>query len=413
MTHLIVFIHFLARLTAWGRACLGLCRRCARQLGVALTLVVWLGVFASASAQVAPIAQGVPAAPAGRPTPATTSPAQNALTQQAALQAQLMQDIRLWVGSQSGVPPEQVEIAPIDARLRVQPCPAGVALDFPFPSRDSVRVRCQQPAWQLFIRIKVLQPSSMVVASQPLRAGQILSDADLRMKPRDRPVAGSVDDRNSLIGRLLRVDVAAGEPVLMKDIEDAQRVLRIQKPVRSGDPIPDESVGSEVLPRIRVPAGALSELPKGGGLAIRDLPVGHILLTGEVVRLQRVLVAKKNLAAGDALDASQFELRMLSASESAQGQHYYAEVSGLQNTELARNLRSGDALRISDVRQALLVRRGQSVDLTVVTSSGLELSLRAEALADGRMGETVSLRNPESGRVLTGIVTGRNTARTR
>ena len=64
-------------------------------------------------------------------------------------------------------------------------------------------------------------------------------------------------------------------------------------------------------------------------------------------------------------------------------------------------------------RAALLVRRGQSVDLTVVTSSGLELSLRAEALADGRMGETVSLRNPESGRVLTGIVTGRNTARTR
>jgi flagella basal body P-ring formation protein FlgA len=141
--------------------------------------------------------------------------------------------------------------------------------------------------------------------------------------------------------------------------------------------------------------------------------VGHILLTGEVVRLQRVLVAKKNLAAGDALDASQFELRMLSASESAQGQHYYAEVSGLQNTELARNLRAGDALRTTDVRQALLVRRGQGVDLTVVTSSGLELSLRAEALTDGRMGETVSLRNPESGRVLTGIVTGRNTARTR
>jgi flagella basal body P-ring formation protein FlgA len=253
----------------------------------------------------------------------------------------------------------------------------------------------------------------MVVASQPLRAGQILSDADLRMQPRDRPVAGSVDDRNSLIGRLLRVDVAVGEPILMKDIEDAQRVLRMQKPVRSGDPIPEDSVVSEVLPRIRVPAGALSELPKVGGLAIRDLPVGHILLTGEVVRLQRVLVAKKNLAAGDALDASQFELRMLSAIESAQGQHFYAEVSGLQNTELARNLRSGDALRISDVRQALLVRRGQSVDLTVVTSSGLELSLRAEAMADGRMGETVSLRNPESGRVLTGIVTGRNTARTR
>jgi flagella basal body P-ring formation protein FlgA len=389
MTHLIVFVHFLAR------------------------LMPLLGVFASAAAQVAPIAQVAPVAPAARPTPATTGPAKNELTQQAALQTRLMQDIRAWVSGQSGVPPEQVEIGPIDSRLRVQACPAGLELDFPFPSRESVRVRCPQPAWQLFIRIKVLQPSNMVVASRPLRAGQILLDADLRMQPRDRPVAGSVDERSSLVGRLLRVDLAAGDPVLMKDIEDAQRVLRVQKPVRSGDPVPDESVVSEVLPRIRVPAGALGELPKGGGLAIRDLPVGHILLTGEVARLQRVLVAKRNLSAGDALDASQFELRTLSASESAQGQNFYGEVSGLQTSELSRNLRAGDALRTTDVRQALLVRRGQAVDLTVVTSSGLELSLRAEALADGRMGETVSLRNPESGRVLTGIVTGRNTARTR
>jgi flagella basal body P-ring formation protein FlgA len=200
---------------------------------------------------------------------------------------------------------------------------------------------------------------------------------------------------------------------LMKDIEDAQRVLRVSKPIRAGEALSEEGVVAEVLARARVPAGALSELPSGGALAIRDLPAGHILLSGELARLQRVLVAKRNLSAGDALDASQFELRTLSASESAQGQNFYGEVSGLQTSELSRNLRAGDALRTTDVRQALLVRRGQAVDLTVVTSSGLELSLRAEALADGRMGETVSLRNPESGRVLTGIVTGRNTARTR
>jgi flagella basal body P-ring formation protein FlgA len=78
---------------------------------------------------------------------------------------------------------------------------------------------------------------------------------------------------------------------------------------------------------------------------------------------------------------------------------------------LNRNLRAGEPIRTSDIRPALLVRRGTEVMLTVTSSGGFQISIRVEAMADARMGEQVQLRNLESGRLLMGVVTGRNAAR--
>ena len=92
-------------------------------------------------------------------------------------------------------------------------------------------------------------------------------------------------------------------------------------------------------------------------------------------------------------------------------QRYYMEFGGLEFNELTRNIQAGEPLRPGDLRPALLVRRGQSVLLTVGTSGGLQVTLRAEAMFDARLGEPVQLKNPESGRTLSGIVTGKGTAR--
>ena len=47
----------------------------------------------------------------------------------------------------------------------------------------------------------------------------------------------------------------------------------------------------------------------------------------------------------------------------------------------------------------------------LATNSGLELSFRAEALHDARIGEQISLKNQDSGKIIQGIVTGKGTAR--
>jgi flagella basal body P-ring formation protein FlgA len=59
----------------------------------------------------------------------------------------------------------------------------------------------------------------------------------------------------------------------------------------------------------------------------------------------------------------------------------------------------------------VLVRQGQWVTMTVGQGTGFTITVRLEALQDGRLGERVMLRNAESGRTISGVVTGMNAAK--
>jgi len=142
---------------------------------------------------------------------------------------------------------------------------------------------------------------------------------------------------------------------------------------------------------------------------IRALPAGHILLADDISPMREVVVARDNLTMGQILDAKSVELTAVSIQGVFQG--YITDIRGIELAELNRNLRAGEPIRTSDIRPALLVRRGTEVMLTVTSSGGFQISIRVEAMADARMGEQVQLRNLESGRLLMGVVTGRNAAR--
>ena len=77
--------------------------------------------------------------------------------------------------------------------------------------------------------------------------------------------------------------------------------------------------------------------------------------------------------------------------------------------ELLRDVPAGTPLRKTDLRPLVLVKRGQLVQLTVGKSTGFVVTAHVEALQDGRIGEQVKAKNPDSGRVLTGVVKGPNT----
>jgi flagella basal body P-ring formation protein FlgA len=85
--------------------------------------------------------------------------------------------------------------------------------------------------------------------------------------------------------------------------------------------------------------------------------------------------------------------------------------SALEHAELVRDKAAGQVLHEHDIQPALLVRKGQVISVVVETVPGLRISARLEALQDGRHGQTVRLRNVESGRIVSGVVTGPNAAR--
>lgn len=208
-----------------------------------------------------------------------------------------------WVGAQNGVPASQVQPAPLDSRVSVQPCAGGFSFDYPFVSRENVRVRCTKPNWQLFVKVGFSTPGIA------------------------------------------------------------------------------EATSPAVSPRA-APAPA---------------------------EFRQVVVASTNLSAGQTLQREMLKLERMDAEKVSKT--HYMEIQGLEGQELVRSVRAGDPIRLSDLRPALLVRRGELVLMTVGSPKTFEISVKAEALQDGKMGEQVRLRNTESGRTLSGIVTGKGTAR--
>ena len=125
--------------------------------------------------------------------------------------------------------------------------------------------------------------------------------------------------------------------------------------------------------------------------------------------MRKVVVAKQLLRSGTTVSPDLLEEQEVPS----QGVDLQAvtSVKDLENGEMVRDMQAGIPLRSHDVRRAILVKQGQVVILTVGQSSGFAISARVEALQDGRMGEQIRLKNPESGRILSGVVTGPNAAR--
>jgi flagella basal body P-ring formation protein FlgA len=127
------------------------------------------------------------------------------------------------------------------------------------------------------------------------------------------------------------------------------------------------------------------------------------------VATRAVVVTRRLVQRGTLLDASVLEV----TERPAQGLDPLA-VSSLKDVERAeamRDIPAGTVLRSYDFKRALMVKKGQNAMLTVGQGSGFMVRVGVEAQQDGHMGEQIRLKNTESGRLLSGVVTGPNAVR--
>jgi len=255
------------------------------------------------------LVSGQALAQAGKvPAPPPVAPSAAAAANASPKDKMLMQ-VRQWVGQNQNTEPAKVEIAPIDPRVNVLECPQALLIDLPFASRESVRVRCAQPAWQIYLRVQTTAPATPVPAAvNPAQAGQAAQ------APKPAQAAPPVN-RTTVITRHLIQRGTQLQPAMLEEVS---------RPTQGMDP---QAVSS-----------------------LQDLVHG----------------------------------------------------------EAARDLPAGQVVRSSDIRRAILVKQGQSALMSVGQDKGFQITVRVEALQDGRMGEQIRLKNTESGRLLTGTVTGPN-----
>jgi flagella basal body P-ring formation protein FlgA len=127
--------------------------------------------------------------------------------------------------------------------------------------------------------------------------------------------------------------------------------------------------------------------------------------------LYKVLVSKELLKRGTVITPDMFSYAEMPAA--GMESQIISDTKLLKNMQLVRDLTPNTPLRSYDVKTAVLVKRGQEVQVTAGEGQGFSITMRAEALQDGGLGEQIRLKNVESGRSLSGVITGPNTAKLR
>jgi len=65
----------------------------------------------------------------------------------------LEKEVMQWANTTPAFQGRNMRVAPLDSRIALQNCQQKLQFDQPFPVQPSVRVRCSQPQWQLFVSL--------------------------------------------------------------------------------------------------------------------------------------------------------------------------------------------------------------------------------------------------------------------
>jgi flagella basal body P-ring formation protein FlgA len=127
------------------------------------------------------------------------------------------------------------------------------------------------------------------------------------------------------------------------------------------------------------------------------------MLALALLALAEVPVLAHDVARGDILAATDFVLEERSGPLAP-----LTAPDRILGREALRRLPAGSVVRLGDVAEPRLVRRGEPVTL-IIASGTLRITATGRALADGRKGDTVRVVATATSRTLDGTVAGPNT----
>lgn len=118
-------------------------------------------------------------------------------------------------------------------------------------------------------------------------------------------------------------------------------------------------------------------------------------------------VARQPIARGQILDTALFDLRRV---DFIHDKEAVPAAASLESLSVARGLGVGAILSWRDVARRSLVLRGSRVEV-LAGSGALTITMKGLAMQNGALGETIVVRNPESRRDFSAVVTAENQAR--
>jgi len=122
----------------------------------------------------------------------------------------------------------------------------------------------------------------------------------------------------------------------------------------------------------------------------------------------RVVVPTHDIARGDTIGENDLTFATVDGNALMSGvPTKMDEVKGMQ---ARRMLSAGQPFRGEDVRRPIVIIKGQTVTMQFA-APGVELSAMGRAMSEGGVGDTVTVQNPASYRMVSGIVVAPGTVR--
>ena len=122
----------------------------------------------------------------------------------------------------------------------------------------------------------------------------------------------------------------------------------------------------------------------------------------------RIVVPAHDIARGDTISENDLTYAMVDGASLMSGvPTRIDEVKGMQ---ARRVLAAGQPFRSDDVRHPIVVTKGQTVTMEF-DAPGVELTAMGRAMSEGGVGDTVTVQNPASYRMISAIVTAPGTVR--
>lgn len=147
-------------------------------------------------------------------------------------------------------------------------------------SRASVEIRCQQPAWRIFVPATLNRADQVAVLLRSVAAGEVLREEDLHFEARDTRALGYgwIARPSEAVGRTTRRALAQGAVLTPNDLQ--QEVL-----VTTGDQV--VLVSRQHGIEVRMRGQALSQGSRAQQIRVRNLSSGRtvegtVIAAGEV-----------------------------------------------------------------------------------------------------------------------------------
>ncbi len=152
----------------------------------------------------------------------------------------------------------------------------------------------------------------------------------------------------------------------------------------------------------------------GGNISVKaQCAAGNINwavhIPAQVMIYREIPVAMKDIVRGETLGANHLTTSLVNVSNIRQS--FATDQEAIIGREAKRNIGKGEPFRTATLDAPTTVKRGEVVKLESLVGS-IKVSGSGTAMADGRLGQKIRVRNDSSERIITGVVRGQGLVQT-